>query len=326
MNIQLDHNQNSFFDQTKFYARNFLDSARKSAFPIYPLAPLGLVVDSLLSFKHLCPSVYYSDPDYEDPENEEYLISSEQDQAHFINLYKNFCIKAFGNREFEKQCKDAIIPFIEKAILETKELIEEFNRKLNMSIQLCVSSSESMSYCPFYAVGGTLTSPLIKMEFPTLEIQIPEVEDEKQKALKVNVGYFPMSKEEKQFCLAHEVSHLKNNDPILSSIWNIATSAIACLPWAMNYSDSSSWSSYLALSSIESWVIKTASIFAFSFIARNVEKRADLDALKELGDNKGAVEFFSSCVDGSNLQREGYFHPSNRDRLRYCQEWKPESI
>lgn len=322
MITQINQNQATYFDHFKYYASNFIDSAKNSLLSIYPIAPLGLIGDLFLAVEHLFPPYYFSNPDYEDPEYEEYILSGKQDQARFVELYENFGIKVLGNKYFEKDCKDMITHRVDSAISEVMEIIEEFNQELNMSIQLCVGISTSDSYSPYSATGGALTTPIIKMRFPKIEILIPEAENNEKVKLNLNVG--TLDYDQRKFIIAHEISHLKNNDSIKGTAWNITTSAISCLPWLVNYSTSSSWSSYIAISSVESWAINTISKFGYSFFARRFEEKADREALNLLGQNKGAVEFFSGIDNQIDSKAIDFLHPSHETRLQYCQDWKPE--
>lgn len=334
MNIQVKQNQFTFLDHAKYYVGNLMHSAKNSALSIYPLAPLGLIGDIFLSSDHLCPTYYFFDTDYEDPEDEEYFISNDNEIDRFVSLYEKVNVKVIGGdscenslkTEFERKFKAKIANSVKVAISDSLKLIEEFNEKLNMSIQFRVGISSGANYYPYAAYGGTHTSPVIHMELPKLtfdfselENMLKEVKNDENQNQEVDVDVESISLNERKFVIAHEISHLRNNDGLKGSLWAITTSAISCIPWVVNYSTCSSWGSYLATSCLESWTVKTISKFGYGFLSRTFEEKADLQALDLLKDNQGAVDFFRNHRE--MFMDTNYYHPSVDERLKYFQGW-----
>lgn len=113
-------------------------------------------------------------------------------------------------------------------------------------------------------------------------------------------GFFNLSKKQQRFCVAHELKHHQLGHPQKRQ----------CLELAIAIADLAAL--YLFIPGL--LLVELGALFLENAVSRQWEKEADLGAIKALGTNVGALNYFCS--------RKGpcpYSHPPLAERIQYVQ-------
>lgn len=281
--------------------------AAQKAIPIVSLASL------------LIETSYYFDPSHlldesEEVKPESYVLDNSGQidslSEHYVEQYVSLNESLKGQETFKSTVKRSA----RKSWNTYFDLTKTLSKKMQMDVNLALrwpDNQNSPQYLPYQAVGGQYSSsnPCVVVTPPFIRIEDQKTYDAMQKLFEEKLN--EESSATKEFVLAHEFSHIQNNDTFKFLCMSTFAVIASSIPWLYPMVTTSSWITYFMQAYSGSFVVQLVSEFTQSFFSKDIEMRADKDAMTTLKTNEGALNF-TKVIHDQGLNDP--FHPPAQKR------------
>lgn len=287
--------------------------ACKDALPIVP-ALIAILELGLISH----PQLFRND-DLENPEGEDFILDASKERTEkAIDLYLDRRVEVTAPTEELKvsalaNLKSALVDACHRRMAQIDRIATDFGiKKVSFGISI-PSDVGPAQEAPFEAVGtrtSFFSNPMIVASPPQLKIQVdPSIAvasdlSEQQKA----------GEKAKEFIVAHEMVHIAKNHELIASISNVAFSVLTTGIWIAGLGSKITLASAVCTYGFVLGAAIPFELFFYS-LRRAQEKEADLEAVRYLKTNEGAVASFEAFAKRGVVQ--DLEHPSLDQRIAY---------
>lgn len=278
--------------------------------------PIVSALSILEGLGYLFPSVDHQDPHY-------FQVTRDR-KEQLADFFVNRMLRIHGvegKEELEKRVQAAFKKVAMDFLESSLKVFEKFNVQHATSVEFYVKvcrEEEPIHWPPYRAMGDKSSHPIILLDVPCLEVNIPEESNEKE--IEEIAGSI-LGPEIEEFLIAQEFSHIVHRDPLARAAFKIASGVAGLLPWIAAWSSSISLGGYFVCALSGSFLIHAISEIFFSALTRSQERRAEREALELVGTNRGAVEFFSRFEKFPQFNY--FYYPTIQERLQVARDWKP---
>lgn len=304
---------------TSFNRQDFLKMCRSSLVDALPVAPL---VNSLFNLAFQCHPQLFRNEDIADADAEDFILTdSKEHTAQVIDLYMQRRVNIDAPSEELKtstqaNVKSSMIDSCHRRMQQIEKIAADFGIK---KVAFGISISRDPPECgaqeaPYQAIGNRysyLSAPMIVATPPQIKLNVdPSISVTTEKLTEQQTAV----EKGKNFIVAHEMVHIAKNHALISTISYAAFSALATGVWALGLYSGVSVSSALCTYALVVGISLPFQVF-YNTQRRCQEKEADLEAMKYLGSNEGAIaanEGFEKLGVVDDLE-----HPPFQERKAY---------